>query len=56
VAAVAVVAIATAVSSFWTAKGSIESIEMGRKAFKRKQEDRKKLARKLWGLRLQEEE
>jgi len=55
VAFVGVAATAAAVSSFGSAKGSIESIETGRKTFKRKEQERKKRARKLWGLGSQDE-
>ena len=56
VAAVGVGALAMAVTAFAGAKESIASIENGRKRTASKQSERKKLARKLWGLSEEEEE
>lgn len=56
VAIVAIVASTTALSSFTSARSSIDRIESGRKTTARKQQDRKKLARKLWGLGSVDEE
>jgi hypothetical protein len=50
VGVVAVAASASALSSFTGARDSITSIESGRKKQAKKKQDRKRLARKLWGL------